>query len=177
MWLICEARGEELSPEIKVKAQGINWESWNCLSLVTPSCYGLKACALLLFHRTSTVGSAGSEWRPALLWPSERVKKPSLPCSSGDLASEKQFSQMWLGYCSPNYSEISSFRQKMISILMQHGENIPLLFVSGQNHMKSYTVSADFTFYMSNVFYTLTLAPLSCCSLLFSMHFPSFTYF
>lgn len=51
----------------------------------------------------------------------------------------------------------------MIGILMQHGENIPLLLAStlwlGENHMNNNTVSADFTFYVSNVFYTLTLAP------------------
>lgn len=37
---------------------------------------------------------------------------------------------MCLGNLSPNDSEISSFRQKMIGILMQCGENIPLLIAS-----------------------------------------------
>lgn len=130
MGLICQPRGEGISPKSKVKVQGINWESWNCLSLVTPSCCGIKTCALLLFHRVSTMRSAGWEWRLALPWPSERVQKLSSPCSFWELASEKQFSQMCLGNCSPNDSEISSFRQKMIGILMQHGENIPLLLAS-----------------------------------------------
>lgn len=89
---------------------------------------------------------------------------------------------MCLGNLSPNDSEISSFRQKMIGILMQCGENIPLLIASvlwlGENHMNNNTVSTDFTFYTSDVLHSHLGSPFhaahlsSSCISLFSL-----TYF
>lgn len=174
--LICETRAEGVSPESMVRVQGIAWGAWNFLSLITSSCCGLRACALLL---ASMVGSVGWDWDWATR---KKAQKLSSLRHVWELSSKKQSSQMCLSNLSPNDSEISSFRQKMIGILMQCRENIPLLIASvlwlGENHMNNNTVSTDFTFYTSDVLHSHLGSPFhaahlsSPCISLFSI-----TYF